>query len=168
MNLFSKKSDPLSEQERELDAKLVEVENQIKRLSDYSTPPPPNTEPPRFRSTAKPHGASALNEASADPVFEPVHPRTSQDATNELDSMAFYNELGVRKYDLFGAGKRLVQQFKGPGPSNPKLVNFLAAGSIQGLRPLRYERRVARNRFLLMFAVLLVTLWGIAWMVFIH
>ena len=30
---------------------------------------------------------------------------------------------------------------------NPKLINYLAAGSIQGLRPLRYEKRVARNRF---------------------
>ena len=42
---------------------------------------------------------------------------------------------------------------------NPKLVNYLAAGSIQGLRPMRYEKRVARNRVLALdvIVILLVT-----------
>ena len=40
--------------------------------------------------------------------------------------------------------ERISRNFRKPPVSNnPKLVNFLAAGSIQGLRPLRYERRVA-------------------------
>jgi hypothetical protein len=43
------------------------------------------------------------------------------------------------------------------------MVHYLAAGSIQGLRPLRYERRVARNRFLAFLALLLLVLWGLAY-----
>ncbi|MGZ5544078.1 MAG: hypothetical protein ACXWIU_05350, partial [Limisphaerales bacterium] len=56
---------------------------------------------------------------------------------------------------------RLEQIFRPPPLSNPKLVNYLAAGSIQGLRPLRYEKRVARNRFLAFAFVLVVVLFGI-------
>jgi hypothetical protein len=45
-------------------------------------------------------------------------------------------------------------------------VNYLAAGSIQGLRPLRYEKRVARNRFLFLVVVLVLVLWGIIVVIF--
>ena len=37
---------------------------------------------------------------------------------------------------------------RGSPAVNPKLVSYLAAGSIKGLRPLRYEKRIARNRFI--------------------
>ena len=36
-----------------------------------------------------------------------------------------------------------------------------AAGGIQGLQPMRYEKRVARNRFMLLVAVLFLTMLGI-------
>jgi len=52
---------------------------------------------------------------------------------------------------------------KPPISSNPRMVNFLAAGSIQGLRPLRYERRVARNRFLAFSLLLVIVLLGLFW-----
>ncbi|HTD65857.1 MAG TPA: hypothetical protein VK846_04915, partial [Candidatus Limnocylindria bacterium] len=77
-----------------------------------------------------------------------------------------YNELGVRKYDLAATWGRLKNLFKTPPASNPKLVNYLAAGSIQGLRPLRYEKRVARNRFIFLIVVLLLVLWGIIAVIF--
>jgi hypothetical protein len=40
-------------------------------------------------------------------------------------------------------------------------VSYLAAGGIQGLRPMRYEKRVARNRFILLVVILFFTLLGI-------
>ena len=49
----------------------------------------------------------------------------------------------------------------GPSANNPKLVNYLAAGSIQGLRPLRYEKRVARNRVIALTVILVAVLGGI-------
>jgi hypothetical protein len=67
----------------------------------------------------------------------------------------------VRKYDLPALLRRIRNHFRGPSTTNPKLVSYLAAGGIQGLRPLRYEKRVARNRFILFFAVLFLVLLGI-------
>jgi hypothetical protein len=56
---------------------------------------------------------------------------------------------------------RIKRHFRGPPAANPKLVNYLAAGNIQGLRPLRYEKRVARNRFVALTLVFVVVLFGL-------
>jgi hypothetical protein len=82
-------------------------------------------------------------------------------AQPETSTSAHYNELGVRKYDLTSAWRRLKNQFRGPVTSNPKLVHYLSAGSIQGLRPLRYEKRVARNRVIALAVGLALALWGV-------
>ena len=52
--------------------------------------------------------------------------------------------------------------------SNPRLVNYLAAGGVQGLKPLRYEKRVARNRVVVLALILLGLMLGIAWMCLKH
>ncbi len=69
--------------------------------------------------------------------------------------------MGAPKYDLAALFERVKRYFRGPPPANPKLVNYLAAGNIQGLRPLRYEKRVARNRFLALTVVFFAVLFGI-------
>ena len=69
--------------------------------------------------------------------------------------------MGIRQDDLAASWKRMKNHLKGPTTTNPNLVNYLAAGSIQGLRPLRYERRVARNRFMVLAAIFVLILWGI-------
>jgi hypothetical protein len=123
---------------------------------------------PRLRSTAHPHGPTVVNpkppepsgrSASYEPIFEDVKQnpfRGSSPAGHEQ-----FQELGIRRADLASTWQRLKNHFRGPVTSNPKLVNYLAAGSIQGLRPLRYERRVARNRFIVLVVVLVLILWGI-------
>ena len=68
--------------------------------------------------------------------------------------------LGVRKYDLPALWDRLRNHFRGPTTTNPRLVNYLAAGGVHGLRPMRYEKRVARNRFL---ALVILLIFIIAW-----
>ena len=72
-----------------------------------------------------------------------------------------FNDLGGRKLDLAAAWRRWAAHFRGPTANNPKLINYLAAGSLQGLRPLRYEKRVARNRFILLFLFFFIVLWGL-------
>jgi hypothetical protein len=69
--------------------------------------------------------------------------------------------LGVRKYDLRAAWRRLQRALNGPAAHNPKLVSYLAAGSIRGLRPLRYEKRIARNRFIVLTIFFLFILYGL-------
>jgi len=131
---------------------------------------------PRLRSTARPHNQASLPApangvelpsavtvpapvAAQEPIFEEDQDRLQ--AQPETSTSAHYNELGVRKYDLTSAWQRLKNQFRGPVTSNPKLVHYLSAGSIQGLRPLRYEKRVARNRVIVLAAFLALALWGI-------
>jgi hypothetical protein len=51
--------------------------------------------------------------------------------------------------------------------SNPRLVTYLAAGGVRGLRPLRYEKRVARNRVILFAGILFALLLGTL-LVYLH
>lgn len=128
---------------------------------------------PRLRSTALPRSAAgAPNPFNASaPATSAGHEAVVDVADQgplqhdrETDSPEHYNDLGVRKYNLHAAWTRFKNNLRGPMASNPKLVNYLAAGSIQGLRPLRYEKRVARNRFLVFVAVLVLALWGLIWL----
>ena len=187
MGLFKKKPDPVSERARALNDQIAELESQIKKLAaeetrptplspaapatrvTASSPAPPRTQP-RLRSTARPHGPTVLANPFTDaPGTAPVIEEADQQrlhAESEPGTAGHYNDLGMRKYDLAAAWQRWKNHFSGPPTSNPKLVNYLAAGSVQGLRPLRYEKRVARNRFLLFLGILIAVLWGLAVIIF--
>ena len=94
-----------------------------------------------------------------EPVFEEV--RTKCIPGPKAEPPDHYNELGVRKYDLPALWNRLRNHFRRPTTNNPRLVNYLAAGGVHGLRPMRYEKRVARNRFILLVVVLFLILLGV-------
>ncbi len=165
MAFFKKKPDPISDRSQVLMAEIAALEAQIKELSAQSEQAP---EPLRIRSTAVPHGVAALpaTEPSAprasvrDPIFEPIDQRKIAGGLDHEGTPEHYNDLGVRKYDLASAWRRVRNHFHGPSTHNPKLVSYLAAGTINGLRPLRYEKRVARNRFLGVFLLLVLVLLG--------
>jgi hypothetical protein len=168
MGFFKKKADPISDRARALTEEIAALEAQIKRLDSKlnSDAPAPA---PRLRSTALPHGASTVVHAAppapaarpAEPIFEEVDQHRLKDREETAATREHYNDLGVRKYDLAAVLRRWKNHFRGPPTTNPRLVNYLAAGSIQGLRPMRYEKRVARNRFLGLFIVVLLILIGI-------
>ncbi len=171
MGLFTKRTDPLAERARDLQAELAAVEAEIQRLQ--SDPPPQSTKP-RLRSTALPNGrqiiaqpASVALETPApavptrEPVLEEVTPRHVPVAPPPPSSVAHYNEFGVRKFDLVAAWHEMKNRLTG-APSNPsRLVSLMNAGTLHGPRPLRYEQRIARNRFLALFIVLLFVLLGL-------
>ncbi len=97
-----------------------------------------------------------------EPIFEELdQDRLKRDPEPKPAPVDLTSDLGMRKKGVFALLHRLRQHFRGPATSNPKLVNYLAAGSIQGLRPLRYEKRIARNRFVMLAALLILLLWGI-------
>lgn len=184
MGLFSKKSDPIASKAKDLEEQIAAVQLQIKQLNrKLDKPEPPKTtaahehtnghsQPiftPPIRSTATPHGGRTIparNIAPREPIFESVD--QAAPAAQADPSKAHFNDLGVRKYDLPGAWKRIVNVFRGPATHNPKLVSYLAAGSIRGLRPLRYEKRVARNRFIMMSIFFLVVLYWLLAMLWRH
>ena len=154
----AKKNDPISERAHALNDQIASLEAEIRRLDSELQ----HTPVPRLRSTAVPHGATVARApvppTPPEPVFEEVKPVRS---SAEADTPDHFNELGVRKYDLPGLFERFSRHFRRPTTSNPRLVTYLAAGGVQGLRPLRYEKRVARNRFIALVIFLFVILIGI-------
>jgi hypothetical protein len=165
----AKPVDPISDRARALNEQIASLESEIKKLDTQIQ----HTTTPRFRSTAMPHGATIAraHEPVApppkpvhEPVFEEVKPLRADDETATPDQ---FNELGVRKYDLPALLNRLRRQFSRPESGNPRLVTYLAAGGVRGLRPLRYEKRVARNRFIALVIILLVILLGV-FSIFLH
>ena len=168
MPWFKKKPDPISDRARALNNEIAVLEAQIQQLDSQVQS---NSSQPRLRSTVLPRGdtnnraaLSSLRPArefpSEEPIFEEVD-RGKLTAQGEAPSTPeHYNDLGVRKYDLPALLRRIRTQFRGPSTTNPKLVSYLVAGGIQGLRPLRYEKRVARNRFVAFAGFLFLILLG--------
>ncbi|MEC8972485.1 MAG: hypothetical protein VX509_01130 [Verrucomicrobiota bacterium] len=139
MGLFRRK-DPLEGRARELKARLADLESQIHQLNQAGAEPS-DTSP-------------TVHELK--PGDEPLPPRPSHPLSEQ--------PLGTSEPENESVWQWLSSRFrKPPVSSNPRMVNFLAAGSIQGLRPLRYERRVARNRFLAFSVLLVLLLVGLFW-----
>jgi hypothetical protein len=159
MALLKKKPDPISDRAKTLNAEIAALESKIRKLNQQAGVG--DKTGPRVRSTAYPNSSGIANSSVA-PTPEPVFEEVDQDSlTTDNRSAAHQLEdlsTPVTKPSFL---ERLEQIFRPPPLSNPKLVNYLAAGSIQGLRPLRYEKRVARNRFLALAIVFVVVLFGI-------
>jgi len=139
MGLF-RRNDPLKSRDKALKAQLADLESQIEQLGQTGD------------QAAAPH--AAVHELK--PGDEPLPPRPSHPLSEQ--------PLGTAEPENESVWQWLTSRFrKPPVSSNPRMVNFLAAGSIQGLRPLRYERRVARNRFLAFSVLLVLVLVGLFW-----
>jgi hypothetical protein len=167
MALFKKKADPINERARALNAEIVALESRIKKLDSQLQQTPP---PPRLRPAVMPQGANAYRPpepapqpapVANEPIFEKVDQKRLDPASDTASPPEHFNELGVRKYDLPALLRRIKNHFRGPTTTNAKLVSYLAAGGVTGLRPMRYEKRVARNRFIVLFVFLFVILLGI-------
>ena len=166
MGLFKKKPDPISDRSRALQAEIAALEAQIQKLSSKAQK---EQSQPHLRSRVLPHGhrdqtspvpappAARPNE----PVFEPIDNQKVTTLNETETTPAHYNDLGVRKYDLAAAWRRIQNHLHGPTAPNTKLVSYLAAGTIKGLRPLRYEKRVARNRVIFWTILLVFVIWMI-------
>lgn len=160
MRFFRRKPDPITESERQLNAKIAALEGELRQLHERLDSPPASSRegsPPGTSVSV----AGPARAAFREPKFEEVSHRGVQGSADRESSPAHYNDLGVRKYDPITTLRKWLAQLRGTPTANPKLVNYLAAGSIHGLRPLRYEKRVARNRFLALSAFFLAILWGL-------
>ena len=169
-----KKNDPISARARALNSEIAALETQIRKLDSKLQR---ESAAPRMRSTTRPHGdrsphssdtvTGTTHPASAparEPIFESLELRDLKGPAVPPTAPELYNELGVRKYDVTSLAARVQQWFRGPAPMNPRLVSYLAAGGIQGLQPLRREKRVARNRLIALAAFLGLVLLGIVFL----
>lgn len=170
MKLFKRNADPLAARTKALSAEIKRLEGEISTLASSKSvatqPPPPTAAPRTPANPERPRDERPRVIPSAPPVSQPVVAVRQPAATPAAAPSAqdpHFNDLGVRKYDLVSAWRRFTSHLSGPTSNNPKMVQYLAAGSIQGLRPLRYEKRVARNRFLALLGLLILVLWGLAY-----
>lgn len=158
MAWFKKKADPISERSRALNAEIAAMESKIKKYEAQIDSQPSE---PRWRSTAVPRATKPTTPTTPTaPVFEKVDTNRLMKPVEPENTPDHFNDFGVRKYDLPALLRRLREQFRGPTASNPRLVNYLAAGGIQGMRPLRREKRIARNRTIALAIILLLALLG--------
>ena len=169
MAWLRKKSDPITERARDLNVEIASLEAEIKRLDSKLSrgagqSKPGGATPQGLKSSHRFSGETRTETAPAaakhELVFEEVRQATLATRAEPVDTPEHYNELGVRKFDLPALWRRVRGSFHGPTTSNPKLVSYLAAGGIQGLSPLRREKRVARNRFIVLVAFLFLVLLG--------
>jgi hypothetical protein len=176
MPWLKKKADPISERARALSAEIALLETEIQKLDSQRQN---GSAQPRLRSTAFPSAVNrpmetgpdwevAPSQRTEEPIFEEVGPNRLEAKAEQATTPEHYNALGVRKYDLPALFRRIQNHFRGPSTTNPKLVSYLAAGGIQGLRPLRYEKRVARNRFIVFVVFLFLALLGVLTIFFRH
>jgi hypothetical protein len=156
MALFGKKSDVISARSKVLNREIADLEAKIKKLS--SAPAPKTRE-------IRPANLQEAKSASAEPVFETLPAKPSSMVSARPEDAAHFNEMGLRKYDLVSLLARIRGQFQRRPTQSPKLIQLIAAGNIHGLRPLRYEKRVARNRFIFVATVLALVVWGIVAMI---
>lgn len=170
MAWLKKKSDPISDRERALNDEISQLEAQIKKLDSRLSR---NADKGREASVLEKDSCNGIDEGdqprpapektrpATEPIFEEVPQNRLKERAEPAAQPEHFNELGVRKYDLPGFFRRFKTHFRGPSTTNPRLVSYLAAGGIQGLRPLRYEKRVARNRFIALVIFLFLMLLGI-------
>ena len=164
MGLFTKKADPVAKQAKSLNQQIAALELEIRQLNRAMTQPaPPANERAHSSPTSIASAAPAPRNPAREPIFESVEPLPPRAPDGE--DRGHFNDLGVRKYDLAEAWRRLLNRFRGQTTRNPKLVTYLATGSIRGLQPLRYEKRIARNNFLLMSLVFLLVL---SWLILVY
>lgn len=161
MAWFKKKADPISDRARELNTEIAALETKIKRYESQVESSPRG---PRLRSTAVPRSTTpakpAMPTTPIAPVFENVDTKRLMKPAEPASTPDHFNEFGARKFDLPALIRRLREVFRGPTAGNPKLVDYLAAGGIQGMRPLRREKRIARNRTIALAILLLLALLG--------
>jgi len=166
MGLFRKKNDPISDRSKALNSEIASLEAQIKQLNSKIQ----NEQvQPRTRSTAFPSSQNSAVQTTSgaapvsgrDPIFESVDRKWTGTPWKPKIAPAISDDLEVGKNQFERGLRRLARVFHAPPARNPKLVSYLAAGSIKGLRPLRYEKRIARNRTIALSIILVLLLWGI-------
>jgi hypothetical protein len=164
MGWFTKPKDPMSARQAELDREIQAIQRRISDLSarplPEARPKPPTPASVRSAPSLPPAPASWQNfeSSSARPTPAPAPVSVSGPRTGPT--------VPADRFNLVEVWQRWMQRLGGHPRRPSGLVHLMAAGSVHGLRPLRYERKIARRRFLLSLGLLLLLLYGIAREVF--
>ncbi|MCX6910645.1 MAG: hypothetical protein NTY01_21750 [Verrucomicrobia bacterium] len=160
MAWFGKRQSVLDRRLREIDKELDNLDAQVRRLQRA----PGKASAFKPASTVYPSNRPPPAEAAQPAALPAVQPPPSQSSVSfgtprqrELWSRHAQEEEDVSSNgEQHGWWQSLFRPR--PRPLDPKLVSYLSTGSFKTVRPLRYERRMARYRFAFSFALLVGTL----------
>ena len=150
----------MSARQAELDREIQAIQ---RRISDLSARPLPQARlkpsvRPAPQNLATPGSWQNFESSAARPTPAPAPVSVAGPRTGPA--------VPADRFNLVEVWQRWMQRLGGQPRRPSGLVNLMAAGSVHGLRPLRYERKIARRRFLLSLGLLLLLLYGIAREVF--
>ncbi len=176
MSWFSNRHDPLGKEERKLRSQIAEVERQISQLEKAKKKveqgeTPPSTSNPfedpvsllrkRKRLFSNPEDVEKYRISGSHKDAEEPDPSAGTDGESSLAYSGQTNSSTpsprspVRKKDeLSSSLNQLVRASRidpnAPTEEETRLLKYLAAGNLEGMRKLRYEKGVARNRKIVM------------------
>ncbi|MFM8421469.1 MAG: hypothetical protein ACKOEQ_15250 [Verrucomicrobiota bacterium] len=173
MAFFRRRKDPLEAHAQELAGKIKRLERELREAGQApavgkARPSGPMDVPApaaaRSPSLDRPHVARTRGPADQVPRMPaPAVPRpgSSRPAPDSAQD-PLLSPMGARKFDLPAAWRRWVGRLASGPAETAASSRYRTSNSIHGLRPLRYEKRVARNRFIGLFVLLVLVLTGLA------
>lgn len=186
MAWFKKKQSPVERRLDELNQQIAELEAQLRReqeeeaqrAADESASPqhnghepashvpdaaPENKSRPRFRTTVTPKNATPIHGIEPHEVDFFARRDRSVDFSHGPGktppaSKDNPNQHTASNGSTSGILDAIAALFRRPKPqrSQERLASFLTTGSFQTLKPLKYERRVARNRLIIIVLIIAV------------
>ena len=157
MGWFRKKQGPLDRQLHAIDEQLRQLDAQVRQLRRS-----PGKAIGTFQPGSTTFPAGQRSPANAAPI-QPSPAETPGTAQREPDlhlprERDLWSRPTTEEQQLRSSGNRQpwwrVLFGSRPGPHDPRLLNYLSTGSFKTVRPLRYERRMARYRYAFSFGVL--------------
>lgn len=160
MGWFQKKSDPIEARVQELERELEALRGEI---DQQSSAPTTAEEAPAFRSSYYPgQEQSKPRDPAEELILEADGQATLRQPVKYLQEKL--DGLSAKPTGLRAKLKELKENV-GASPAagaNPKLLKYLSTGNLEGLEPLRREKRIARNRVLFLTLLLALVLLGLA------
>jgi cell division protein FtsB len=157
MGWFRKKSDPIESRVKQLERELEELRGQIDR---HTPEEPPAKAHSHFRSSYYPGGTSDPSSPQDPLIFEADDQDTLRQPVKYLQERL--DGLSSKSTGLKAKLKELKENVGASPAANPKLLKYLSTGNLEGLQPLRREKRIARNRVLFLTVLLALVLLGLA------
>lgn len=149
----------LEQRRRALEAALMAQNTEPEQRMSYGpTQPSASTHANPSAGTVLPRRAAAQPKPDIALRFNPGRVPA---APAEQHNPEIISEVGVRRFDLVSLINRLTATLRKETSQNNRLVKYLASGSVEGLPVLRYEKRIARNRFIFTTLILAVVVLGI-------
>jgi hypothetical protein len=156
MQKTARKNPRLKARVEELDRELSRMNAEIRAISRAAEHPDRESAVRRLQSLALDRGRS--REKQGNGVASRTEGLADGDETSDLRPAA--------PQGAGGQGGAAPESPTACGGADPRFANYFVTGSLHSVRPLRQERRVQRNKALLMLFIALLLMYGVFSLIF--